>query len=300
METDHPLSAFRDRRVGEYEIVVEGKPLRSRQGWTYFSLHLKDKLGRISAQQTQEGVYLAAPVLEGIHSRGGRSVKGWIEVGDYFPVTYFRSEGSPLERLSLSARKLDVQIFQLLGEVVPPGGHLMFAYEVSYESPFHRETQECLLRGIPPVCTAQGELLFRSGFRWVKDWYLAEGGHEGPRKLWGEKPLDERGSKRFDLMTYLQLLAYSSRKPVPSFIEPELAAKRRLLNLLVELNLEPNLSILRDRIVSAYRGRLKPAALEEAVSHCCRLINFFKTAQLETGVAEELRNISQTCSTNLP
>jgi hypothetical protein len=33
--------------------------------------------------------------------------------------------------------------------------------------------------------------MFRAGCRSFRDWYISEGGREGPRKLQGFKPLDE-------------------------------------------------------------------------------------------------------------
>jgi len=296
MENDHPLMSQNGRRLGHYQVRIEFKPLRSRQGWAHFSLYLVDRRGRVSSQKGRNGEWISVPVLQGIHSRGGRGVKGWIEVGDYYPVIHFQGLPDDLETLVLSEGRIDQEVFNLLSEIIPPGGHLMFVYEVSYESSFHQETQEGLLRGIPPVSTPQGILLFHSGCRWVKNWYLAEGGHEGLRKLWGEKPLNEKELQRFDLLTFFQILSFFSRKPNPEFLELELKARRRTLSAFSKLNLESTLSLLRDKLISVYEKSFDKTSLEEASRHCRQLIDNYKTSHFEDIlIREELDRISEEC-----
>lgn len=296
MENDHPLMSLNGRRVRHYQVSIELKPLQSRQGWALFSLYLEDQMGKISSQEGPNGVWIPAPVLQGIHSRGGREVTGWIEVGDYHPVIHFQGLPDGLETLVLSEGKIDQEVFNLLSEIIPPGGHLMFVYEVTYESSFYQETQEGLLRGIPPVSTPQGILLFHSGCRWVKNWYLAEGGHEGLRKLWGEKPLNEKELQRFDLLTFFQILSFLSRKPNPEFLKLELKAKKRTLEVLSKLNLESTLSLLREKMITVYQESFDKGTTEEASRHCCQLIDNYKTSHFEDIlIREELDRISEEC-----
>jgi len=297
-EKGDSLARLHGRSIGNFEIELDLKPLHYRGGWTHFSLYLKDRNGRTSSQRIHGGEWVTTPVLEGIHSRGGRGVKGWIEVGDYFPIVHFRGRGPSPEATQLSSEGLDRGIFRLLGECVPAGGHLMFAYEVSFESPFHKETQESLIKGFPPVSTAQGELLFHAGFRLVKDWYLAEGGHEGPRKLWGEKPLNDVETRKFDLKTFLQLLAFLSRQPNPTMIERERLTRGRTVAILQELNLEPALSILRQEVIHTYQKDARSRPLERAAWHTCHQIEeVLRTAPFEDErMTKELSQISRDCS----
>jgi len=217
-------------------------------------------------------------------------------VGDYYPVIHFERLADGLETLVLSEHRIDQEVFNLLSEIVPPGGHLMFVYEVPYESPIHQETEEALRKGIPPVSTPQGILLFHSGCRWVKNWYLAEGGHEGLRKLWGEKPLNEKELLRFDLLTFFQILSFLARKPNPEFLELELKARRRTLGVLSKLNLESTLSLLRDKLIPIYQNTLDKIPLEEASLHCCQLIDDYKASHVEDVlIREELERISEEC-----
>jgi len=296
MENDHPLTALNNKKVGPNQVRIELKPLRSRQGWTHFLFYLEDQTGTISFQERPQREWVDPPMLQGIHSRGGRGVAGWIEVGEYRPITNFRILGNSSENLTLLESKIDQQIFNLLSEVIPLGGHLMFVYEVSFESPLHQETEQGLLRGIPPVSMPQGGLLFYSGFRWVKDWYLAEGGHEGLRKLWGEKPFNEEELKRFDLLTFFQILAFFSRKPNPAFLELEVKARKRTRGILSELRIEPTLSILREKLMAIYPDDLDKASTEEATRRCCQLMEDYKTVRFEDIlIREELDKISRAC-----
>ena len=154
------------------------------------------------------------------------------------------------------------------------------------------------MRGFPPISTAQGKLLFHAGFRLVKDWYLAEGGHEGPRKLWGEKPLNDIESRDFDLKTFLQLLAFLSRQPNHTWIKRERLARRRALAIVEKLDLEPNFSVLRQGIIPIYRKEGRPMALERAARHTCLHIeDSLKTGHFKDNRMEErLSAISKECS----
>ncbi len=229
---------------------------------------------------------------------GGRWVKGWIEIGDYFPIVYFERGGLQPRPFNLSEEGIDQQIFQLLSEFIPAGGHLMFAYEVSYESPFHHETLLSLMRGIPPVCTAQGQLLFRSGFRVIKDWYLAEGGHEGPRKLWGEKPSNENESRDFDLRTFLQLLGFLAQRPNPDFFSLEIGSRTRASVLLGELNLQLPLSRLGEEVSRNYHDSSRVEELEEAAHRTCQHITQFVglSPLVDERTKGKLSEISDACS----
>jgi hypothetical protein len=89
----------------------------------------------------------------------------------------------------------------------------MVSYEGDQE--VHRETLLSLAGGVPPAATPLGLLLFLGGFRHVKDWYLAEGGMEGPRKLWGEKAPDAAWERTFGEWTRRRLLSFLARSDCP-------------------------------------------------------------------------------------
>lgn len=132
------------------------------------------------------------PVVEAIYSAGGRGVLPWIEVLAYEPQP--KQKGKTVK---LPVRGWDLRLFAALGELIPPGGHIM----VGCETPPHHDTYQALLKGVPPAATPLGYVLFRVGFRKVKFFYLAEGGWEGQQKLWAEKPLDEEMRRQWDTAT---------------------------------------------------------------------------------------------------
>jgi hypothetical protein len=163
----------------EFSVKVEVIPVRFVEQ-AFFSLYLlKD------AEAT------ADPIFAGIYSAGrpGHSIIGWVD-GDYFEQTVLPG-GSGVR---LSDLGLDVELFKMLGGLVPSGGSLMVSYTLSSkESKVHRDTRTGLDRGYPPIVTPLGFLLFVAGCGMgFKDWYFAEGGREGPEKLQGFKPLNSQ------------------------------------------------------------------------------------------------------------
>ncbi len=270
--------------------------MKSRGGWTHFLLFLKatSKKGKKEDLPARGKIKL---ILEGIHSEGGREIKGWIEVGNYFPISDFKS-GDTKSRNPVPARdSLDQEIFHLLSQCVPPGGHFMFAYETFYESPLHEETLIGLSKNIPPICTPQGELLFYSGFRFIKNWYLSEGGLEGPSKLWAEKPLDKDDLARLDLKSFYEILAFLSRNPDPNIMDIEFAARRRALEIMEELHVEKSASLLRKKIIASYRKRFNKQTLGKAARRGCQLIRFAldKSRIKDKRTKKNLLEISENC-----
>lgn len=146
---------------------------------------------RLSKDQT---VLSIDPVFSGLFSRGWPSqfILGWVD-GDYYETITF----PPSDKMSINARGLDVQLFRILGGLIPPGGSLMVSYSLfSKESEIHKETNLELVRGYPPVLTPLGFLLFQAGCGMgFKDWYFSEGGREGPPKLQGFKPVSSKVAK---------------------------------------------------------------------------------------------------------
>lgn len=179
-EKQHPLEGADGLRLDGFTLTLSDlKPLR-KSGWRGFPFLLENG----------EGTRGSDPVVWGIHSLGGKDgVRGWMDPEYREEIAFpFPTERSGGIRISLAEKGMDRKLFGALGETIPPGGHLMVSYEG--EQQIHGEALSGLLAGIPPAATPLGFLLFLSGFAYVKDWYLAKGGMEGPRKLWGEKAPD--------------------------------------------------------------------------------------------------------------
>jgi hypothetical protein len=181
------------KKLNGYTLHIgELKQLRF-SGWKGFRLYLRDSSSVLSG----------FPVIKGIYSIGGKDgVKPWMDL-EYYEELEFLAEKETKDSLVLSANSLDRKLFKYLGNIIPPGGHLMVSYDG--EQIIHSNTAKSLSIGIPPAATALGFLIFQGGFELIKDWYLSEGGHEGPRKLWGEKAPDHTWAKTFYEITAQQL-----------------------------------------------------------------------------------------------
>jgi hypothetical protein len=161
-----------DQLVGQYGIRVLLGPL-SRFGARYFRVFLADAGGSLSRE----------PVLAGLHGAGPLPSYNWVEVAETRRSVRLEGEGAAV----IGERGLR-EILCMLGEIVPPGGHLM----VEYDSPQRATTVRSLARGVPPLATSLGVELLASGCGpGIRDWHISEGGREGPRKLQGHKPLSE-------------------------------------------------------------------------------------------------------------
>jgi hypothetical protein len=179
------LKNLDDKNVNGYTLHMgELKQLRF-SGWKGFRLYVRDSRGMLSS----------SPVIKGIYSVGGKyGVKPWMDL-EYYEELEFLEEKETTNSLILSSNRLDRKLFMNLGNIIPPGGHLMVSYDG--EQIIHSNTAKSLSIGIPPAATPLGFLIFHGGFELIKDWYLSEGGHEGPRKLWGEKAPDHTWAKTF-------------------------------------------------------------------------------------------------------
>lgn len=174
----HPLNKLDAAEVGEgVRLVVEAGP-RNRSGATYFRAFLDAaEVGR-----TLE------PVLAGLHATGPYPGFNWVEVTEF-------SGQVPVAAGNVDVPEgIDLQIVQALASLVPAGGHLMMEYESSHR----RLTARALAQGVPPVATPLGAMMFSVGCGVaIRDWYIAEGGREGPRKLQGFRAVDiEHGTRR--------------------------------------------------------------------------------------------------------
>ena len=177
--------------------IASAEPVRPRAGWFHLTAVLGDAKG--NASQT--------PILTGIVSGGGRGVKPWFECRFYPEVTM--ADGTTLDA---RAHGLEAALIDRLGELIPDGGHLM----VEYESPGQSMTHAELLLRAPPAATHLGALMFHAGFHGAfKDWYISEGGHEGPRKLQANKS-PNAAAAQVARRTHVAELTAFIKQPLPT------------------------------------------------------------------------------------
>ncbi len=220
IEKVFPLRKLDGLRLNDFSLHLgDVKQLRL-SGWKGFKLYLRNPNGILSS----------LPVVRGIYSSGGKDgVKAWMEV-EYREELEFLSRKGKSSSLSLRANNLDKTLFKHLGDIILAGGHFMVSYEG--EQKIHIETIKSLSIGVPPAATPLGYLIFAAGFEYIKDWYLAEGGFEGPRKLWGEKAPDEAWAKIYREKTAQQMTDFLRKKPSSILQELEESARQRASEIL--------------------------------------------------------------------
>lgn len=171
------------------------KPVRPRVGWMYLAVAVRGDNGEPSR----------TPLMMGIVSGGGRGVIPWVE-GRIYPSVEFTDGGI----LDTRATGIEAGFVNLIGEMIPPGGHLM----IEYESPGQEDTHAELLLRAPPAATHLGAMMFRAGFRGhFKDWYISEGGHEGPRKLQANKSPGPEAAREALSANLAELREFVKRAP---------------------------------------------------------------------------------------
>ncbi|MDP3061698.1 MAG: DUF1122 family protein [Chloroflexota bacterium] len=153
-----------------------------------------------------------AILLAGLHHTGPYPGHNWVEV--------ISSEASPAQ---------EERVFRYLAALIAPGGHIM----VEYESPARRETERALVAGVPPPLTPLGAALLRAGFSaGFKDWYIAEGWSEGPRKLQAYRPMHaahQREKARAMLAEVESYLATAGSAAAPAKRAEDVEARLRAL-----------------------------------------------------------------------
>jgi hypothetical protein len=188
----HPLGRLDGAGVGDGVQMAVWLGPRNHVGSAYFRVYL----------ETDEFGLTTAPVVFGMQNAGPYPGYNWVEIlewRDVLPLEDGRSVEVPagVERL----------VFVRLGELVPAGGHFM----AEYESPSRVITARALTLRVPPAATPLGALLTAAGCGDAfKDWYISEGGREGPRKLQGFRAVNEEHARR---------RAAETRAALESFLE---------------------------------------------------------------------------------
>lgn len=202
----HPLSTLVGQRAGTLTLEVLLGP-RNRVGAEYFHLFLSQLSGEMS---------LSPPII-GLFHQGSYPGYNWVEVVSFSALVSFPSGDIPLVDT-----ELELGLLRALCRVIPPGGHLM----VEYDSAQRQETALALTRGVPPLVTPLGVLLYRCGCGMgFKDWAIAEGGWEGPRKLQGFKAVNPAAGQQKIKQLAQELKGFLAQ--VPTSARPEVAAARQ-------------------------------------------------------------------------
>lgn len=178
-----PLSKIDGVKINSFTTILTEKNEGRFAEETNFKLLLKNNRGEVSE----------TPILRGkFYSGRGKYYRPWIEI-DFTEKIDFESSSEKLSDHALQ------ELFQTTSSIIPSGGWIFVVYEG------HKETEEGLNKLIPPVATRIGFFLYKSGCVWFKNWYFAEGGKEGRKKLQGEKPLNGEAKRKSLAKIYQEL-----------------------------------------------------------------------------------------------
>ena len=140
------------------------------------------------------------PVVRGLHSSGRFPGECWVEVVEYRHILGM-PDGSTVE----VPEGIERLIFAAIATLVPPGGHLL----AEYDSPSRAPTARALEGRVPPAATPLGATLRAAGVGDAfRDWYIAGGGREGPRKLQGFRAVDEAHARTRGIEMLAELRAF--------------------------------------------------------------------------------------------
>jgi hypothetical protein len=104
----------------------------------------------------------------------------------------------------------------------------------------------------------------------------------------------------FDRMTFFQVVGFCSRKPVTDSYDMESAARKRAMQVLGKLRLDPPLAELGDNVARVYRECVNREDLQTAACRACRLVGSLVVAGVEDESAKaELARIAGECSAGI-
>jgi hypothetical protein len=192
---DHPIAALDGLALGDSRVIALLGP-KNAVGSRYFRLFLADAGGRLAEE----------PLALGLFGAGPYPAFNWVELTQYQESLNFAGAA-----LDLWATSLDRLLFTALSALVPPGGHIM----CEYDSLTHKSTERILTLRYPPAASPIGYRMFEVGVRSYRDWYISEGGREGPRKLQGFKPWNKEIAAEKTAALKADLSSALKRRPNP-------------------------------------------------------------------------------------
>lgn len=175
-------------------------------------------------------------VVIGLYSSGSYPSYNWVAIISLAEQAAFASSTKGGSRvLDVRQTGLDRELLKRIADLIPTGGHMM----IEYDSPQQRETARALELGIPPIATPLGYLLYSIGCGvGFRDWYFAEGGSEGPRKLQGYKPLNEEHAQERAHDLARELLKFLEGPVELGHVDVEEPARQRTVEVLSSVDID--------------------------------------------------------------
>lgn len=176
------MTDLEGKTVDIYTLIVEKKQTQ----------HAEQEFFEVLLKKGEEK--LSSPFFRGIYSKGWNygHIMPWVDMEFFDEVSF-----PPKDALVLSRAGIDTEVFRHLGEAMPDGSSIMVAYQMFRKREHvHKITDILLKTGFPAATTPLGLLLVHAGCYSFKDWYIPEGGREGPQKLQGWKPVKKEEKKK--------------------------------------------------------------------------------------------------------
>lgn len=171
--------------------ISELIPLK-RRGWFGINCYLKD----------MKDHNMKPSIFTGIISSGNYYIAPFADIT--LNLNFFCLNCDEAIKLNES---LLIKLFKIWSSIIPANGHI----NIEYENEDQITTMKLLSKGFPPILTPIGFCSYFAGFTGgFKDWYFAEGGMEGPRKLQINKPLN---------LTHALIMNYKIAKELIEFLD---------------------------------------------------------------------------------
>ncbi len=204
------LESLNDSEINDYKLKIGSIEPGRFEGEINFTIFL-EKNGKLSDNSLVEGKFYF----------GNRKFHDpWIDF--HYQEKVMVGE----EQVDISGGE-DLTIFQEISSILPPGSRMMVAYTN------HGETYRGLNLGFPVPITPIGFLLWKSDFRWFKNWYFAEGFREGHIKLQGNKPVNKENRIKNLLRTQKELNQFLNKELSTEEIHQK--AKKRAKSLIPDI-----------------------------------------------------------------
>jgi len=186
------MEKFQGIKLDSTELCICELIQLKRKGWLGINSHLKDKNDHI----------MKPSVFSGIISSGNYYIAPFADITLNMNFVCLHCN----EAIKLSD-KLLIKLLKIWSSIIPANGHI----SIEYENEDQIYTMKLLNKGFPAILTPLGFCSYFAGFTGgFKDWYFAEGGMEGPRKLQINKSLNSR---------YALIMNYKITKELIEFLD---------------------------------------------------------------------------------
>jgi len=161
--------------LGKYKLLLKNlyRPKSREKEVRYFELYLIDK-DNVSYD----------PIVKGLFSLGRKN----LNIKPYYDIDFDYKPRFKGYEIDLRIEALDIHLFNILSNLLEVGSKFIVSVALINKPKLHEETYVNLERGVPPIATYLGYLLYRCKFGDnYKLWMIREGGREGSPALQGER-----------------------------------------------------------------------------------------------------------------